>query len=77
MLSFILCCAALFVATSALPTGAPQAACQSVMPGSRHTENGVVEQATANPWIIDVSDFDVNGTLQYTPGTTYTSELIR
>ena len=30
------------------------------MPGGPHVANGNVEQATPNPWTIDICDFDEN-----------------
>ena len=76
MLSIILCCAALFAVSNALPTGAPLAACDNLIPGN--PPHGEVEQATPNPWMIDLSDFDFNATINmytYNPGGTYNSKL--
>ena len=72
MLSVILCCAALFAVSNALPVGAPAQACDNLMPGS--SIHGVLEQSTPNPWMIDLSDFDFYDTINmytYTPGGTY------
>ena len=77
MLSVILCCAALFVVSTALPTGAPDSTCQDLMPSGPHVAGGVVEQATPNPWTIDVCDFDeIMGYYTYTPGMTYNSKWV-
>ena len=75
MLSIILCCAALFAVSNALPGGAPAQACNNLIPGN--PPHGVVEQATPNPWMIDLSDFDFNDTINmytYNPGGTYNSK---
>ena len=73
MLSFLLCCAAVFVVSTALPTGAPLQACDNLMPGD--PPHGIVEQITPNPWIVNITGFDTveNSTaFTYTPGQTYT-----
>ena len=70
MLSIILCCAGIFAVSTAFPGGPPSQACGNLRPGAPH---GTVEQGTPNPWMVDVSGFDVNGT--YTPGQTYTSKF--
>ena len=72
MLSVILCCATLFAVSNALPTGAPSQACDNLIPGA--SGHGNTEQAGANPWMIDLSDFDFNDTINmytYTPNGTY------
>ena len=77
MLSVVLlCCASLFAVTSSLPTGAPDVTCDNLMPNGPHVANGIVEQPTANPWTIDVCDFDeIMGYYTYQPGQTYNSKL--
>ena len=72
---FLLCLCALVAASSALPTGAPASVCGSLQPQGPHVANGITEQSTANPWTIDVCDFDeVMGYYTYTPGVTYNSK---
>ena len=76
MLSIILCCAALFAVSNALPSGAPVQACDNLIPGA--SGHGTTEQSGANPWMIDLSDFDFNDTISmytYNPGGTYNSKL--
>ena len=76
MLSIILCCAALFAVSNALPGGAPLQACDNLIPGA--SGHGTTEQSGANPWMIDLSDFDFNATINmytYNPGGTYNSKL--
>ena len=76
MLSIILCCAALFAVSNALPGGAPVQACDNLIPGA--SGHGTTEQPGANPWMIDLSDFDFNATINmytYNPGGTYNSKL--
>ena len=77
MLSVLLCCAAIFAVSTALPTGAPDIACGSMRLGGPHTQNGNMEQTTPNPWTIDISAFNVlgNGTV-YIPGQSYNSKLV-
>lgn len=76
MLSLVLCCAALFAVSNALPSGAPAAACDSLIPGaSGHGNN---EQVGANPWVVDITGFEAveNSTdFAYIPGQTYTGKL--
>lgn len=75
MLSVLLCCAAIFTVTTALPTGAPAIVCDDLLPQGPHVAGGVMEQPPPNPWTIDICDFDeVMGFYQYVPGQTYTSE---
>ena len=76
MLSILLCCAAIFAVSTALPTGAPAVVCDSMTPGGPHTFNGNMEQTTPNPWTIDTSTFNDsgNGTV-YTPGQSYNRKL--
>ena len=77
MYSVLLCCAALLAVSSALPTGAPDLTCDSLMPGGPHVANGNMEQATINPWTIDVCNFDeIMGFYTYTPGMTYNSKCV-
>ena len=78
MLSLILCCAALFTVSNALPGGAPAQACDNLTPGN--PPHGVVEQAPPNPWIVDITGFDAvenSTTFTYNPGQTYTGEALR
>ena len=76
MLSVLLCWAAIFAVSSANPTGAPPPTCDTLMPGGPHVANGIMEQATPNPWTIDVCDFDeIMGYYTYSPGRTYNSML--
>lgn len=78
MLSVILCCAAILSVSTAFQTGAPATTCNDLTP--RPDPHGTVEQTTANPWIVDVSYFNVdvdsesNTILTYTPGETYNSK---
>lgn len=77
MLSIILCCAALFAVSNALPGGAPIQACNNLIPGN--PPHGVVEQATPNPWIVDITGFDAvenSTTFTYNPGQTYTGKQL-
>ena len=77
MLSILLCCAALFAVSTALPTGAPDVTCDNLTPNGPHVANGVMEQPSPNPWTIDVCDFDeIMGFYTYTPGMTYNSKLV-
>ena len=77
MLSVLLCCAAIFAVSTALPTGAPDVTCDNLMPSGPHAANGNMEQATPNPWTIDVCDFDeIGGYYTYTPGNTYNSKSV-
>lgn len=77
MLSVLLCCATIFAVSTALPTGAPAAVCDSLTPAGPHTAGGNLEQATANPWTVDICDFDeVMGFYQYTPGQIYNSKFV-
>ena len=74
MLLIFLYCAAIFAVATALPTGAPAAACDTLTPAGPHT-NGIMEQPTLNPWTIDICDFDeIMGFYQYVPGQTYSSK---
>ena len=74
MLSVLLCCAAIFVVSTALPTGAPEQACLDLIPRGPH---GNMEQPDPNPWTIDICDFEeIMGFYMYTPGATYNSKLI-
>ena len=75
MQSVLLCFAAIFAVSTALPGGAPLQACVNLMPGN--PPHGTVEQVTPNPWIVNVSGFDTvenSTTLTYTAGQTYTSK---
>ena len=75
MLSVLLCCAALFAVSTALPTGAPPSTCGDLMPQSNHVANGITEQPSPNPWTIDICDFDETmGYYTYTPGRNYSSK---
>ena len=78
MLSVVLlCCASLFAVTSSLPTGAPDVTCVNLMPNGPHVDNGIMEQPTANPWTIDICDFDeIMGFYTYQPGMTYNSKFV-
>ena len=74
MLSVILCCAAFIAVSTALPGGAPLQACDSLLPA-----HGVGEQTTPNPWMIDITGFNFNDTinmLTYVPGETYNGKSI-
>ena len=76
-LSVLLCCVALFAASTAFPTGAPDVTCDNLKPDGPHVANGNMEQPTPNPWTIDVRDFDdVMDYYTYTPGKTYNSEFV-
>lgn len=55
-------------AADALPGGAPAAACTNGLT----PQHGAQPQVGMSPYELDLSAFNVNGTLQYTPGTTYT-----
>jgi hypothetical protein len=71
-----LCCVAIFVAVStALPTGAPDLVCSTMTPAGPHVQNGVMEQTTSNPWMIDISAFTTDNGTVYTPGQSYQSKL--
>ena len=60
-------------AADALPTGAPDRACGTLMPESLHAAYG---QNTTVLYEIDLTMFeDDSGTLQYTPGGAYTRTL--
>ena len=73
LVGLALCCAAIFVVSDATSAGAPMQACDNLTPGAPH---GTTEQATPNPWMIDISSFDVNGTgAYYTPGYTYNGKM--
>ena len=77
MLSVLLCCAAILAVSSALPTGAPAVTCDNLMPGN--PPHGLVEQAISNPWIVDITDFDFNDTINmftYTPGGIYNGKSV-
>ena len=77
MLSILLCCAAIFVVSTAAPNGAPAVTCDGLtpLPGSPHLANGIMEQPDPNPWTIDICDFDeIMGFYTYTPGMTYNSK---
>ena len=78
MLSVLLCCAVIFAVSTAAPGGAPATTCDGLtpLPGSPHVANGITEQPTPNPWMIDICDFDeIMGYYTYSPGNTYTSKL--
>ena len=53
----------------ALPGGAPADACPTLT--QRHGSNSPQPNSN-NPYSIDLSVFDVNGTLVYQPGQSYT-----
>ena len=75
MLSILLCCAAVFAVSTALPTGAPDVTCQTLTPSGPHVAGGIMEQSSTNPWTIDVCDFDeIAGFYTYSPGATYNSK---
>ena len=73
LVGLALCCAAIFVVSDATSAGAPIQACDNLTPGAPH---GTTEQATPNPWMIDISSFD-NGTgaYYYIPGYTYNGKM--
>ena len=58
---------------SSFSMGAPIDACDTLSPNP--TRHGAQPQTTEVPYIIDLSPFDDNGTLEYSPGQTYTCKL--
>ena len=53
-----------------LSGGAPQQACATLSPNP--VSHGAAPRSSTVPYAIDLSPFNSNGTLQYTPGETYT-----
>ena len=53
--------------TSSRPEGAPAGACINLTPD----HPGTTPQAGDGPYVFNLDQFDVNGTLTYTPGETY------
>ena len=75
MLVIIILLVSVILPSLSFPTGAPQAACQTLAPNA--TQHGAQPQVTNIPYILNLSAFYDQATDQmvYTPGTVYNSKL--
>ena len=75
LVGLALCCAAIFVVADAFPGGAPDMACDNLIPGVGGHGAADTEQTTDNPWMIDISSFNNGSGYYYVPGNTYNSKM--